>query len=128
MPKESDIKTIRPSKQYPEDSAHYRRYLALKKYYGGSFNEMFFQAAWSVLGPLGSAVLGAPLDEVQRLSTVGNHFKLALDSEALATASGGNKIVGEDQPSLDTWANDSEGTEDIDDDSLSVSIASDPFG
>lgn len=137
--KKPEQKTIRPSKQYPKDSLHYRQYQALKEYYGGTFNDVFFRAAWAVLGPLGSALDGASFGEVQRLSTVGKHFKLALEAEALTLASGDEsgdfaagpalggitESLGKGTPDLDTWEDDSDND---DDDLPSATIAGDPFG
>ncbi len=140
MPKEADIKIIRPSKQLPKGSLHYRQYQALKKYYGGTFNDVFFQAAWAVLGPMGSALDGASFSEVQNLSNVGKHLRIVFESEALMLASGdegGDFAAGpahediavqpnEESPDLDTWEADSDN--DDEDDLPSTPIAGDPFG
>lgn len=136
----TEQETIRPSKQYPKDSLHYRQYQALKEYYGGTFNDVFFRAAWAVLGPLGSALDGASFNEVQKLSTVGKHLRIVFESEALMLASGdesgdfaagpvlgGNTAqLNEGTPDLDTWKDDSDN--DDDDDLPSTPIAGDPFG
>ncbi|MGR3277102.1 hypothetical protein ACSYAD_18530 [Acaryochloris marina NIES-2412] len=138
MPKEADIKIIRPSKQLPKGSLHYRQYQALKKYYGGTFNDVFFQAAWAVLGPMGSALDGASFSEVENLSNVGKHLRIVFESEALMLASGderGDFAAGpalevataqldKGIPDLDAW----EAASDNDDDLPSAPIAGDPFG
>lgn len=137
--KQMDQELIRVGRRYPQDSIHTRQYHALREYYGAYFSEVFFQAAWAVLGPVGSALDGASFGEVQRLSTVGKHFKLALEAEALTLASGDEsgdfaagpalggitESLGEGTPDLDTWEADSDND---DDDLPSATIAGDPFG
>ncbi|BDM82842.1 hypothetical protein [Acaryochloris marina] len=140
MPNEgSEQQRLKVTKRYPQDSVHVRQYEALRKYYGPDFSHIFFQAAWSVLGPLGSALDGASFGEVKKLSTVGSHLKLALEAEALTLASGdesGNFAAGpalggltaqldEGTPDIDTWEADSDND---DDDLPSAPIAGDPFG
>lgn len=136
--KSSNYETIRPSKRLAKGSLQCRQYEALRKYYGSELSDVFFRAAWTVLGPLGSALDGASAEEVQKLLTVGKHLRIVFESEALMLASGdesGDFAAGpalevataqlnEGIPDLDTW----EAASDNDDDLPLAPIAGDPFG
>lgn len=87
MPKQqssSSRATIRVSKQYPTDSLRNRQYQALKNYYGEAFDEVFFQAAWSVLGPFGSALNGASKGDVTKQVAGGRVFIQSVHTEVQA--------------------------------------------
>lgn len=129
--------TMRFIKQYPTDSLHTQQYAALKEYYGKVFDEVFFQTAWAVLGPLGSALHGASLSEVKKRQGAGKHLILALEAEAFTLASGdesGDFAAGpafdgitaqfdEGTPDLDAWEDDEDN-----DDIPQATIPGDPFG
>ena len=133
-------KQLRVAKTYPVDSVHYRQFEALREYFGQEFSEIFFQAAWSVVGPLGSALLGASQNEVQKQQGPHKLFALALATEALTLASGdehgyfaeGQSYLSQDEPvaheDFSPLVVSDDFEQDLDLSGGNVPIAGDPFG
>lgn len=134
MAKGAKQKMLRVGKRYPEGSKHLRQYEALREYYGPAFSEVFFQAAWSALGPLADALQGESYAAIQRIQAPSKHFIEALHTEALTLASGdeqGNFAAGppmvQPEPIHDL---EDLGDYEVNDDNdvPMIAIAGDPFG
>lgn len=133
---------LKITKTYSENSKYIQQYEALKEYYGSSFNEIFFQAAWSVLSCLGDSLIGTPARTLQRNKGACQHFIEAIYLEALTQANGDFDPVllgrptsfngGTSDLALDDGYSDFGGLdlEDNNDPAVAVGvpIAGDPFG
>lgn len=79
---------FRVAKTYPENSRQAIHFEELQKYYGATFNEIFFHAAWAVLSPLADALRGTPARTIQRNRGACQHFIEAIFLEAVTQAKG----------------------------------------
>lgn len=123
------------TKTYPDDSERSKQLEALRDYYGPNFNQIFFEAAFAVLGCVADQRLGVPAVTIQSRKTANQHFIDSIYLESIGQANGDITPPPSLQPIPDqqTDADLYDGLEDDEEDdpiqpSSAGAIPGDPFG